>query len=265
MIFIEEPEAHLHAQLQQVFIRNVLSLLDPPDGEDGTFSSQVVVTTHSPHILYERGFTPIRYFRRHTIDGEQNTQVLNLSAFQAGDAPKDRDFLQRYLKLTHCDLFFADAAVLVEGNVERLLIPLMIEKEAAALRSAALCILEVGGAFGYRFKELIEFLGVSTFIITDIDSVTGSDDPPLLEGDNEDEGVEFEIPGEEGEPAEKRYGKACLPAEDEAETSNQTLIQWLPKKRLIADLLAAELDDKVADLIGSEPAKVHVSYQIERT
>ena len=262
LIFIEEPEAHLHAQLQQVFIRNVLSLLDPPDDEDGTFSSQVVVTTHSPHILYERGFTPIRYFRRHAIDGEQNTQVLNLSAFQAGDAPKDREFLQLYLKLTHCDLFFADAAVLVEGNVERLLIPLMIEKEAAALRSAALCILEVGGAFGYRFKELIEFLGISTLIITDIDSVTGSDDPQLVEGDNEDEGVEFEIPGDEGEPAEKRYGKACLPAEDEAETSNQTLIQWLPKKRLIADLLAAEIDDKVADLLGSEPAKVHVSYQM---
>ncbi|UWQ97142.1 ATP-dependent endonuclease [Rhodobacteraceae bacterium M385] len=262
LIFIEEPEAHLHAQLQQVFIRNVLSLLDPPDGEEGAFASQVVVTTHSPHILYERGFTPIRYFRRHTIDGEQNTQVLNLSSFQAGDAPKDRDFLQRYLKLTHCDLFFADAAVLVEGNVERLLIPLMIEKEAAALRSAALCILEVGGAFGYRFKELIEFLGVSTLIITDIDSVTGSDDPPPIEDENEDEGVEFEIPTEGDEPPKKRYGKACLPADNHAETSNQTLIQWLPKKRLISDLLTTELDDKVADLIGSEPAKVHVSYQM---
>ncbi len=92
LIFIEEPEAHLHAQLQQVFIRNVLSLLDPPDGEEGTFASQVVVTTHSPHILYERGFTPIRYFRRHTTEGQQNTQVLNLSSFQAGDEPKDRDF-----------------------------------------------------------------------------------------------------------------------------------------------------------------------------
>jgi predicted ATP-dependent endonuclease of OLD family len=118
LIFIEEPEAHLHAQLQQVFIRNVLDLLKAEGEDDAAFQSQTVVTTHSPHILYERGFTPIRYFRRqNTIDG-QTTKVLNLSAFY-NQTPDDRDFLQRYLKLTHCDLFFADAAILVEGNVEK--------------------------------------------------------------------------------------------------------------------------------------------------
>ena len=224
LIFIEEPEAHLHAQLQQVFVRNVLSLLAAPGEAEGAFSSQVVITTHSPHVLYERGFSPIRYFRRHVVDGEQSTQVLNLSAFQAGDAPKDRAFLQRYLKLTHCDLFFADAAILVEGNVERLLMPLMIEKEAATLRSAALCILEVGGAFGHRFKELIDFLGVTTLLVTDIDSVTAAEEPAPVDGDNEDEEIEFEVPEEAGLPAAKRYGKACLPSIEGAETSNQTLI-----------------------------------------
>ncbi|SEN92842.1 Predicted ATP-dependent endonuclease of the OLD family, contains P-loop ATPase and TOPRIM domains [Pseudorhodobacter antarcticus] len=262
LIFIEEPEAHLHAQLQQVFIRNVLGLLARPGEEEGIFSSQVVITTHSPHILYERGFAPIRYFRRHVVESEQSTQVLNLSAFQAGDAPKDRDFLQRYLKLTHCDLFFADAAILVEGNVERLLMPLMIEKEASTLRSTALCILEVGGAFGHRFKELIEFLGVTTLLITDIDSVTAAVEPAPVDGDNEDEEIEFEIPGAAGAPASKRYGKACLTSTEGAETSNQTLIQWLPKKRFISELLIAGPEDKVADLVGSETAKVMVTYQV---
>lgn len=138
LVFVEEPEAHLHAQLQQVFIRNVLDLLKVEGEELSAFRSQLIVTTHSPHILYERGFTPIRYFRRHITNGQQTTQVLNLSTFQAGDEPKDRDFLQRYLKLTHCDLFFADAAILVEGNVERLLLPLMIEKVATGLNAASL-------------------------------------------------------------------------------------------------------------------------------
>lgn len=261
LIFIEEPEAHLHAQLQQVFIRNVLSLVKE-DGEEA-YASQVVVTTHSPHILYERGFAPIRYFRRHA-DGDQTTQVLNLSAFQAGDAPKDRDFLQRYLKLTHCDLFFADAAILVEGNVERLLMPIMIEREAPTLRSASLCILEVSGAFGHRFKELIEFLGITTLIVTDIDSVTAKPSPdPVDEDSEEDEEVEFEVPDdEEGKPAKKRYGKACLPSVANAETSNQTLIKWLPKKLLIDDLLKANAAEKTADILGSEPAKVLVAYQV---
>ncbi len=144
LIFVEEPEAHLHAQLQQVFIRKVLDLLKIEGDNEGIFGSQMVITTHSPHILYERGFTPIRYFRRKKVGTEQQTEVLNLSAFYQAQ-PDDRDFLERYLKLTHCDLFFSDAAILVEGNVERLLLPVMIQKSAKSLRSACLCILEVGG------------------------------------------------------------------------------------------------------------------------
>jgi predicted ATP-dependent endonuclease of OLD family len=260
LIFIEEPEAHLHAQLQQVFIRNVLELLKIKGEEGSAFGSQVVTTTHSPHILYERGFEPIRYFRRHVIAGEQTTQVLNLSTFQAGDAPKDRDFLQRYLKLTHCDLFFADAAILVEGNVERLLLPLMIEKEAKTLRSAALSILEVGGAFGHRFSQLIHFLGITTLVITDLDSVVVVE-PPANEGEEDEK--EFEVPAaEEGEQPAKRYGKTCEAGEPGAVTANQTLIQWLPKKLSIAELLAASPDDKIEPIPDTEHAKVRVAYQI---
>lgn len=262
LIFIEEPEAHLHAQLQQVFIRNVLGLLEIEGEDDGAFVSQIVVTTHSPHILYERGFAPIRYFRRYTADGEQTTKVLNLSRFQKGDAPKDRDFLQRYLKLAHCDLFFADAAILVEGNVERLLLPLMIEKAAKTLRSASLSILEVGGAFGHRFKELIEFLGITTLIITDIDSVKVVA-AAANDADDEDEEKEFEVPAEEegGEP-QKRYGSTCLPGELGAVTANQTLIQWLPKKQSILDLCAVPRDDKAELLSGSDTAMIRIAYQV---
>jgi predicted ATP-dependent endonuclease of OLD family len=204
LIFIEEPEAHMHAQLQQVFIRNVLDLMKET-GEDAThFRSQTVVTTHSPHILYERGFQPIRYFRRTNTDGEQTTEVLNLSAFYNQNRV-DRDFLQRYLKLTHCDLFFADAAILVEGNVERLLLPVMIEQEAVSLRSACLSILEVGGAFGHRFKSLIEFLGLVALVITDLDSVTLVADTPEQD---ENEPTEFELPNaENGQPPVARAGK----------------------------------------------------------
>jgi hypothetical protein len=268
IIFIEEPEAHLHAQLQQVFIRNVLELLNDPEADAGIFSSQTVVTTHSPHILYERGFNPIRYFRRHVNEGEQTTQVLNLSNFQAGENPKDKTFLQRYLKLTHCDLFFADATVLVEGNVERLLLPVMIEQAAKTLRSASLCILEVGGAFGHRFKELIEFLGITTLIITDLDSVTAIPTPTETDTEGDDEGgdededeIEFEVPVDGDEAPQKRYGKTCLPNTPNAVTSNQTLIQWLPGRQSINDLWAASDEVKTQNIVGSEPSKIRVAYQ----
>ena len=260
LIFIEEPEAHLHAQLQQVFIRNILFLLKDDKEDRGAFQSQTVVTTHSPHILYERGFQPIRYFRRQNIDGEQTSEVLNLSKFYS-QTPNERDFLQRYLKLTHCDLFFADAVILVEGNVERLLLPVMIEqiKEAMSLRSACLSILEVGGAFGHRFKSLIEFLGLVGLVITDLDSVelvtTGEED--------EDEDTEFEVPSADAEQSPlKKSGKACLVSKTDALTSNQTLIQWLPRKQTIAELLSATDEEKLYQAEGSNGCKVRVAYQI---
>ncbi|PND18358.1 ATP-dependent endonuclease [Ensifer sp. MMN_5] len=278
LIFIEEPEAHLHAQLQQVFIRNILDLLVIPGEAGGSFASQAVITTHSPHILYERGFQPIRYFRRDLVGNDQVTEVLNLSAFYAQET-EHRDFLQRYLKLTHCDLFFSDAAVLVEGNVERLLLPIMISKAATSLRSSCICILEVGGAFGHKFKSLIEFLGIVTLIITDVDSVTllpadhdgDDDDDDELEVEVETEAVDNQeallggvaLPAPAGEAADpvpaRRYGKKCLPGVVGAVTSNQTLVKWLPAKQSIDDLFAATEQEKETPADGT--TRVRVAYQ----
>ena len=260
LVFIEEPEAHLHAQLQQVFIRNVLELVKPSAEDGSAFQSQLVVTTHSPHILYERGFQPIRYFRRRNLAVGQTTEVLNLSAFY-NQNPDEREFLQRYLKLTHCDLFFADAAILVEGNVERLLLPVMIEKEAESLRSACLSILEVGGAFGHRFKSLIEFLGLTALVITDLDSVTLV--VAAAPNDDEDEGTEFEVPSNDGDqPPVKKSGSTCLPSEPGALTSNQTLIQWLPAKQTVAELLAATDEEKLSLAEDGTGFRVRVAYQV---
>lgn len=234
LLFIEEPEAHMHAQLQQVFIREVLDLLKAPDGDED-FTSQLVVTTHSSHILYERGFNPIRYFRRVRGSNKQVTEVVNLSRFYKQAQVSERDFLVRYLKLTHCDIFFADAAILVEGNVERLLIPLMIDKAAKRLNTCYLCVFEVGGAFGFKFKSLIEFLGITALVITDIDSVkVGTDD---------------------------EQGGGCNVDYPNAITSNHTLKQWLPRKTSIVELLAATPDERTQEPDENSQACVHVAYQ----
>lgn len=185
LVFIEEPEAHLHVQLQQVFVRKVLDILKIEGPETDHYTSQLVVSTHSSHILYERGFRPIRYFRRMPGASSQTSQVLNLSVFYRDTKPRSRNFLERYLKLTHCDLFFADAAVLVEGNVERLLLPQMIATAAPRLKTAYLSVLEIGGAFGHRFRKLVEFLGITTLVITDIDSVLPGAAPEMGDEDED--------------------------------------------------------------------------------
>ncbi len=278
LVFIEEPEAHLHAQVQQVFVRNVLKLLEENHENESVFHTQVVVTTHSPHILYERGFSPIRYFRRVSAEMEHHTDVRNLSRFKAGEEEKEAlAFLQRYLKLTHCDLFFSDAAILVEGNVERLLVPAMIESCAERLRSSALTVLEVGGAFAHRFRELIEFIGITTLVITDLDSVVvkvptadGAAPPSAGQDDEEDdlkvfESEEEDDAGEGGadlkvKKSSKKRGKTCEAHAPGAVTANQTLISWIPKKQTVEALWAVGDAEKVHTLDGGK-AHVRVAYQ----
>jgi predicted ATP-dependent endonuclease of OLD family len=242
MIVIEEPEAHLHAQLQQVFIRKVLEIL--PANEIG-FQTQLLVTTHSPHLIYESNFKPIRYFCRSKSDtGLHLSDVKNLSVFHRGEEVATAEFLQQYIKLTHCDLFFADGVVLVEGNVERLLLPLVIERFVPELRSSHLTILEVGGAFAHRFESLLSFLAMPTLVITDLDSVSEPED----DDDDDDDG-------------QSGGGKSCPTHTTGATTSNQSLAHWFPEKRSIEELLAADADAKTSARVDGSSGLVRVAYQ----
>ena len=85
-------------------------------------------------------------------------------------------FLRRYVKLTHCDLFFADKAIFVEGQVERLLLPDMLAKcgdtsSGKTLVRQYVSISEVGGAHVHKFEPLLDFIGIPTLVIADIDTV----------------------------------------------------------------------------------------------
>lgn len=190
LIFIEEPEAHLHAQVQQTFIANIWEIVKKAaiDAGEDHMIPQVGITTHSSHILDAVDFDKVRYFRRCQLSNKPEdrgstlnaSKVLNLSDFEpekqsaVGETEDPEDtlaFLKKYLKLTHCDLFFADAVILVEGTVEKILMPSMLEMASPKLKQVYLTILEVGGAYAHKFSSLLEFIGLHYLVITDIDSV----------------------------------------------------------------------------------------------
>ncbi|HEY5222217.1 MAG TPA: AAA family ATPase [Microbacteriaceae bacterium] len=118
LVFVEEPEAHLHPQMQEVFIDQLSSLAKLFPGIDKTsqdWSAQFLVSTHSSHVANKAPFSAIRYFRlARAVTGKQghHSDVLDLSRAEN----LDEKFLHQYLTLTRSDLFFADKAILVEGT-----------------------------------------------------------------------------------------------------------------------------------------------------
>jgi predicted ATP-dependent endonuclease of OLD family len=136
-------------------------------GDNKHFTTQLAVSTHSSHIAHEIDFASLRYFRRkppQTIGEVPTSTVVNLSEVFGKD-DKTNKFAARYLKTTHCDLFFADAAILVEGSAERMLVPHFICHHFKKLNGSYLSLLEICGSHAHRLKPLIEHLGLITLII----------------------------------------------------------------------------------------------------
>ncbi|TAN71355.1 MAG: ATP-dependent endonuclease [Methylobacter sp.] len=235
LVLVEEPEAHLHVQVQQVFINKAYEILRNHDdlGENNSFTTQLVVSTHSSHIAHECEFSCLRYFRRlPAVDSASvpTSTVVNLSEV-FGKNDETEKFVTRYLKATHCDLFFADAAILVEGSAERMLVPHFIRNQFKDLSQSYITLLEIAGSHAHRLQPLIEHLGLITLVITDLDAV---------------------------EPTGNH--RAVQPIKSEKQiTGNDTLKKWLPEKKLIDELLDASTEKiKKYDRFFS----VCVAYQI---
>jgi len=182
LLFIEEPEAHTHPQMQYIFIKNIKEMLKVET--DGVINLQTLITTHSSHIASQSEFKDIKYFLKTSNSIEsKNLSILENEFGTTAEEKRNFQFLKQYLTLNRSELFFTDKAIFIEGDTERILLPAMMKKldnknqstlDYTPLLSQHISIVEVG-AYAHIFEKFLDFLQIKTLVITDFDSIDTND------------------------------------------------------------------------------------------
>jgi len=193
LICIEEPEAFMHSQMQELFINHINDAIEYLlKDKHKKINSQLIITTHSSHILNSKihsgnSFDNISYIT--IVDNLSNVVNLNdrnvMEDKPASDASAgaeiaddekarkkrladDLKFLKKHIKYKVSELFFSDAVIFVEGVTEETVLSYYIDQNKK-LNQYYISVFNINGAHGLVYHPLIKLLKVPNLIITDLD------------------------------------------------------------------------------------------------
>lgn len=176
IVGLEEPESHLHPNLQDHLAHNIESLIKIEGKKEFRKDIQLLITSHSTHITTKIDFENTVVLYR---DGDKIASHYVLDGFSnAALGKKQIKYLNKYLDAVNANIFYSRKIILVEGISEKLLIPVFFERILKhSTEKSSCCIINVNGlAFSYFLEIIKNGFFQKCLVLTDRDSDTKTKD-----------------------------------------------------------------------------------------